>query len=88
MAAEAERRRDRDRGLAADVQRLGLVGDVVEVHALLRLLESERRRGHPVAQREDRRDRLHGARGAEQVPDRGLQRGDRDLRTRGRRAPS
>ena len=56
--------------------------------ALLRLLEIERRRGDPVAQREDRRHRLHGARGAEQVPDRGL-RATRPARSRrGRRAPS
>jgi NAD(P)-dependent dehydrogenase (short-subunit alcohol dehydrogenase family) len=41
VAAEAERRRDRDRGLVADVERLGAVRDVVEVQALARVLEPE-----------------------------------------------
>src|SRR4051794_6278845 len=60
VPAEAERRRDRDRGLAVDVQRLGRTGHVVEVEPLAGVLEPERRRSDPVAQGEDRRDRLHG----------------------------
>ena len=43
-----------------------------------RAARAERRRDHAVAQREDRRDRLDRAGGAEQVADRRLGRGDRD----------
>ena len=53
-------------------------GHVVEVELGVGLLEAERRRDQPRPQREDRRDRLDRAGGAEQVPDRGLGRRDRD----------
>ena len=61
-------------------------GHVVEVEALLALCEPERRRRDAVAQREQRGDGLDRARGAEQMPDRGLGRGDRDAGWRARRA--
>ena len=71
--------------LAVDVAAAGPARHVVEVEALLGLLVAERRRRDAVAQREHRGDRLDRAGGAEQVADRRLRRGDRDL-ARPRRA--
>ena len=60
------------RRLAVADQRARLVGDVVEVEPLVGLLVAERRRRDAVAQRQDRRDGLDRAGGAEQVADRRL----------------
>ncbi len=57
-------------------ERAGIVRDVVEVEALVGLAVSEGRRRDAAAQRAKGRDRLDGARGAQQVADRGLGRGD------------
>ena len=69
-----------DRAAVAVRQRPRLARHVVEVEPLVGLLVVERRRGDPVAQRQQRGDRLDRAGGAEQVADRRLRRADRDLR--------
>ena len=67
VAAEAERVRDRDQGLAAvavarALERPRLAGDVVEVELGVALLPADRRRRDAAPQRLDRGDRLDRAR--------------------------
>ena len=79
VAAEAERVRQRDGGLAVDVQRAGLVRARSRGPGPRRAPRSPSVGGATRSRRARmRRDGLDGAGGAEQVPDRRLRRGDRD----------